>query len=73
MGSTVKAKLREDRCAASRVNDVWAMDFVQDQLATGRKIRVLTVVDTFSRFSPVLDPRFRAVSAHSGSYPQELK
>jgi len=29
------------------------------QLATGRKIRVLTVVDSFSRFSPVLDPRFR--------------
>lgn len=54
----VKAKLREDCCAASRVNDVWAMDFVYDQLATGRKIRVLTVVDTFSRFSPVLDPRF---------------
>ncbi|MGA0606659.1 integrase core domain-containing protein [Phenylobacterium sp. VNQ135] len=34
------------------------MDFVHDQLATGRKIRVLTVVDTFSRYSPVLDPRF---------------
>lgn len=34
------------------------MDFVHDQLAMGRKIRVLTVVDTFSRFSPVLDPRF---------------
>jgi transposase InsO family protein len=34
------------------------MDFVHDQLATGRKIRVLTVVDTFSRFSPVVDPRF---------------
>lgn len=43
---------------ASRVNDVWAMDFVHDQLATGRKIRVLTVVDTFSRFSPALNPRF---------------
>jgi hypothetical protein len=27
------------------------MDFVHDQLATGRKIRVLTVVNTFSRFS----------------------
>ena len=25
---------------------------------TGQKIRVLTVVDTFSRFSPVIDPRF---------------
>lgn len=48
----------KDRCAASRVNDVWAMDFVHDQLATGRKIRVLTVVDTISQFSPALDPRF---------------
>ena len=37
---------------------MWAMDFVHDQLATGRKIRVLTVVDTFSRFSPVIDARF---------------
>ena len=34
------------------------MDFVHDQLVTGRKLRVLTVVDTFSRFSPVVDPRF---------------
>ena len=34
------------------------MDFVHDQLATGKKIRVLTVVDMFSRFSPVIDPRF---------------
>ena len=40
------------------INDVWAMDFVHDQLATGRKVRVLTVVDTFSRFLQVLDPRF---------------
>jgi putative transposase len=34
------------------------MDFVHDQLVTGRKLRVLTVVDTFPRFSPVIDPRF---------------
>ena len=47
-----KAKLREGRAPASPLNDVWAMDFVHDQLATGRKIRVLTGVDTFSRFSP---------------------
>jgi putative transposase len=33
------------------------MDFVHSQLATGRKIRVLTVVDTFSRFSPAVDAR----------------
>lgn len=54
----VKAKLREDRRPATRPNEVWAMDFLHDQLATGRKIRVLTVVDTFSRFSPALDARF---------------
>ncbi len=54
----VKAKLRDDRRAASTSNEVWAMDFVHDQLATGQKIRVLTVVDTFSRFSPAIDPRF---------------
>lgn len=34
------------------------MDFVHDQLATGCMIWVLTVVDIFSRFSPVVDPRF---------------
>jgi putative transposase len=31
---------------------------VHDQLATGTKIRILTIVDTFSRYMPVLDPRF---------------
>jgi putative transposase len=54
----VKAKLRDDRRAASTSNEIWAMDFVHDQLATGQKIRGLTVVDTFSRFSPAIDPRF---------------
>ena len=54
----VKAKLREDRHEAVGPHDVWAMDFVHDQLATGRKIRILTMVDTFSRYVPTLDPRF---------------
>lgn len=34
------------------------MDFVQDQLSDGKKIRVLTVVDTFTRFSPAIDVCF---------------
>ncbi len=54
----VKAKLREDRTEATMTNETWAMDFVHDQLVTGRKIRVLTIVDTYSRFSPATDPRF---------------
>ena len=55
----VKAKLRADRTEPTHSNHVWVMDFVHDQLATGRKIGVLTVVDTFSRFSPAVDARFR--------------
>jgi putative transposase len=54
----VKAKLREDRSDAVGPNDVWAMDFVHDQLALGQKLRILTVVDTHSRFCPALDARF---------------
>jgi transposase InsO family protein len=38
---------------------VWEMEFAHDQLATGRKLRVLTIVDTFTRFSPALEPRFK--------------
>ena len=49
----VKTKLRDDRCYATRPNETWAMDFVHDQLAAGRKIRVLTVVDTFAPFAPI--------------------
>ncbi len=33
----------------SRLNEVWAMDFVSDALFNGRRIRALTVVDIFSR------------------------
>jgi putative transposase len=54
----VKAKLREDRSAPVGPNETWAMDFVHDQLATGRRLRVLTVIDTFSRYAPAIDPRF---------------
>jgi putative transposase len=35
------------------------MDFVQDTLADGRPFRILTVVDTWSRHSPVREAGFR--------------
>ena len=38
-----------------RVNQHWSMDFVSDSLFNGRKFRVLTVVDDFSRECPVLE------------------
>lgn len=36
----------------------WSMDFVHDQLFDGRPFRVLTVVDQWSRESPMLEPGF---------------
>jgi putative transposase len=33
-------------------------DFVHDQLATGKKLRILTAVDTHSRCCPAADARF---------------
>jgi len=35
--------------AANRMNQRWAMDFVHDQLCTGRRFRCLNIIDTFSR------------------------
>ena len=34
------------------------MDLVHDELFNGKRIRVLTVVDTFTRLSPAIDARF---------------
>jgi putative transposase len=53
----VKAALRADRTPPSRSNEVWPIDFVDDQIATGAKLRILTVIDTFWRYAPVIDPR----------------
>ena len=53
----VAAKLREDRSPPAAPNQVWAMDFLSDQLFNGRKIRILTIVDAFSRLSPAIDVR----------------
>lgn len=34
------------------------MDFVQDQLAIGARLRVLTVGNIVSRYTPLIDPWF---------------
>lgn len=33
----------------AHINEVWSMDFMQDQLADGRSIRALNVIDDFNR------------------------
>jgi len=53
----VSAKRRESPVTATQTNEVWAMDFVSDQLFDGRRIRILTVVDAFTKVSPIVDVR----------------
>ena len=43
------AALRIPRRQAAWVNDTWSMDFAADALFNGRRFRVLTVVDNYSR------------------------
>jgi putative transposase len=45
----VSAVHRVAKRPAEGPNDVWGIDFVHDQLADGRKIRALTVIDLFTR------------------------
>jgi putative transposase len=47
-----KKRLARDRAAEPRLvraNQEWAMDFIVDGLATGRMVRILSVVDAYTR------------------------
>ena len=52
------AKLHDDRRPATAANECWAMDFMADQLFNGRRIRVLTIVDIFSKVNPAVGVGF---------------
>jgi putative transposase len=41
--------------APRHANERWSMDFVSDALGDGRKFRALTIVDDFTRESPVIE------------------
>ncbi len=45
----VAAKVGSDRKPPVAPNEVWAMDFMSDQLFDGRPFRILTVVEPYAR------------------------
>jgi putative transposase len=47
----VSSRHRDDRPAVEAANQAWAMDFMSDELSDGRRLRVLTVLDLFTRES----------------------
>ena len=50
----VSAARRASQPKPRRSNESWSMDFVSDQLYSGHQLRVLTIVDNFSRESLAL-------------------
>src|SRR5437763_898071 len=71
-GLSLRLKKSKKRIAVARVpcppaaapNERWSMDFVSDRLADGRRFRVLTLVDNFSRVSPALEAGFSISGKH---------
>jgi putative transposase len=49
------AGTRVPLAAATRPNERWSMDFVQSALWRGRRFRMLTVVDNFTKECPVIE------------------
>ena len=49
------AVLRVPLAQPDRVNQRWSMDFMQDCLSNGQRIRALTIVDDFSRECPAIE------------------
>lgn len=65
-GLSLRLKRAKKRVSAARVpcppanapNERWSLDFMTERLADGRRFRVLTLVDHFSRGSPALEVDF---------------
>jgi putative transposase len=55
----VSAARREKVAVPSRCNQTWSMDFMADQLYSGRPVRILAIVDNYSRESLALQAGFR--------------
>ena len=51
----VTACKRQERPAAIEPDDSWSMDFMSDELFDGQRIRLLTIVDNFSRESQAIE------------------
>ncbi|MGH9917414.1 MAG: IS3 family transposase, partial [Nitrososphaerales archaeon] len=69
----VSAAHRLERRPATTPNEVWGMDFVADQLADGRRIRALTVVDLHTRECLAIELGFSLRAEHVVAAMNHLK
>jgi transposase InsO family protein len=52
-----------DKKKAEYMNHVWSYDFVEDKLENGRKVRMLNVIDEFTKENLAIDAGFRLKGA----------
>lgn len=57
----------------TRPMERWSMDFVSDAFASGRRFRVLTIVDDFDRSCPRLEPGTTLTGRHVTEVLDELR
>ena len=57
-------QVRPQRPVAERANESWSMDFMSDRLFSGARIRLLTLVDNFTRESLAIEVGQRLTGDH---------
>ena len=58
------AQARVLLAAPSRPNETWTMDFLHDALASGRKLRTLSIEDAYTREMLAIEVRIDAEMMH---------
>ena len=80
-GLSLRLKKRKKRIAvlrvvmppAQRTDQRWSMDFVSDALDTGRRFKVLTIVDDYSRECPAMEVAINPAAKVLNQHHQLLK
>ena len=69
-----RRRLKRDKPDALAVPDTanhrWSMDFIADQLANGRSIRTLNVLDDFNRQGLGIEVDFSMPAERGGAHPE---
>jgi putative transposase len=67
------SQVRVPLAKATRANEAWSMDFMHDVLENGRRFRILTLVDQFSRECPLLEANHSLTAHHVIAGLERLK
>jgi putative transposase len=65
----VAAAPREKIAGPTRANERWSMDFMSDELEEGQPLRLLNIVDDFTRECPGIEVD-RSCQPHHTDYPR---